>query len=81
MYLEPAPGTRVKLSPTTTSIALQGRQFAPRVRVLTEGSKVQFPNQDSFNHNVFSKATQGPFDTESFGRGKTKDNVFKNPGN
>src|SRR5437773_6879510 len=80
VYLEPAAGAKVKLGTSTTSIALQGRQFAPRVRVLTEGSKVQFPNQDSFNHNVFSKAPQGPFDTESFGRGKTKDNVFKNPG-
>src|SRR5205823_1926091 len=44
------------------------------------GSKIEFPNQDPFNHNVFSKAPQGPFDTESYGRGKTRDNVFKTAG-
>jgi len=80
IYLEPASGPKLKTTATNTSIALQDRQFAPRVRVVTEGSKIEFPNQDKFNHNVFSKASQGPFDTESFGKGKTKDNVFKSPG-
>ena len=50
------------------------------MRVVTEGSKIEFPNQDPFNHNVFSKASQGPFDTDSYGKGKTKDNVFKSAG-
>ncbi|MGH7616996.1 MAG: hypothetical protein ACREPM_07195 [Gemmatimonadaceae bacterium] len=80
VYLEPAAGTKVKLQAATTSIALQARQFAPRVRIVTEGSKIEFPNQDPFNHNVFSKASQGPFDTDSYGKGKTKDNVFKSAG-
>src|SRR5579885_3502600 len=80
VYLEPASGAKPKTSPATTSIALQARQFAPRVRVVTEGSKIEFPNQDPFNHNVFSKAAQGPFDTESYGKGKTRDNVFKSAG-
>ncbi len=80
VYLEPAGGAKGKLAPTNTSIALQARQFAPRVRVVTEGSKIEFPNQDPFNHNVFSKAAQGPFDTESYGKGKTRDNVFKSAG-
>jgi plastocyanin len=77
VFLEPAAGVKPKLSATNTSIALQARQFAPRVRAVTEGSKIEFPNQDPFNHNAFSKAPQGPFDTESYGKGKTKDNVFK----
>jgi plastocyanin len=80
VYLEPAGGLKGKLPLTNTSIALQSRQFAPRVRVVTEGSKIEFPNQDPFNHNVFSKASQGPFDTESFGKGKTRDNTFKSAG-
>src|ERR1051325_3113657 len=65
IYLEPAGGAKGKVSTTNTSIALQARQFAPRVRIVTEGSRVEFPNQDPFTHNVFSKAPQGPFDTES----------------
>src|SRR4051812_20093856 len=80
IYLEPAGGPKGKLASTNTSIALQARQFAPSVRIVTEGSKIEFPNQDPFTHNVFSKAPQGPFDTESFGKNKTRDNTFKSPG-
>ncbi|HEX3866083.1 MAG TPA: plastocyanin/azurin family copper-binding protein [Gemmatimonadaceae bacterium] len=80
VYLEAAGGAKGKLSQTNTSIALQARQFAPQVRVVTEGSKIEFPNQDPFNHNVFSKAPQGAFDTDSYGKGKTKDNTFKSSG-
>ena len=64
IYLEPAGGAKVRVAPTNTSIALQARLFAPAVRVVTEGSRIEFPNQDPFTHNVFSKAPQGPFDTE-----------------
>jgi plastocyanin len=80
IYLEPAGGAKGKVSPTNATIALQARAFAPRVRVVTEGSRIEFPNQDPFTHNVFSKAPQGPFDTESFGKNKTRDNTFKSPG-
>jgi len=82
VFLEPvgAPTSRAPKLPTTkTSIALQSRQFSPRVRVVTLGSKVEFPNQDPFNHNVFSK-TNGGFDTGVYGRGKTKDQVFSDGG-
>src|ERR1044071_7650129 len=79
VYLDPVDG-KARTSPVSTTIALQGRQFAPRVRVVPEGSKIGFANQDAFNHNVFSKAPQGPFDTESYGKGKTKDNSFKSAG-
>lgn len=81
IFLEPvgASASKAKLATTKTSIALQSRQFSPRVRVITEGSKVEFPNQDPFNHNVFSKQNGG-FDTGVYGRGKMKDQVFKEPG-
>jgi plastocyanin len=80
VYLEPVGAAKTKLSTTNMSIAMQARQFAPRVRVITEGSKIEFPNQDPFNHNVFSKATQGPFDMDSYGKGKSKENTFKSAG-
>jgi hypothetical protein len=60
-------------------IALQSRQFSPRVRVVMEGSTVEFPNQDPFSHNVFSK-TNGGFDTQSYGRGKVRQHTFRDPG-
>jgi plastocyanin len=79
VFLEPMTAAGRKPAATNTTIALEKRQFSPRVRVVTEGSKVEFPNQDPFNHNVFSKL-HGGFDTQSFGRGKTKDHTFREPG-
>src|SRR5215207_9073419 len=51
VYLEPsaAPSraatglTAAANGPTNTVIALQSRQFSPRVRVVMQGSKVEFP--------------------------------------
>lgn len=84
VYLEPvgappASPRTPKLTPTNTTVALQSRQFSPRVRVITEGSKVEFPNQDPFSHNVFSKVNGG-FDTGVYGRGKSKGQTFKESG-
>jgi plastocyanin len=80
VWLEPSAGARTRTSPTTATIQLQGRQFSPRVRVVPEGSKVEFPNADSFSHNVFSKAPDGAFDTGVYPRGRTKDQTFKEAG-
>jgi plastocyanin len=66
-------------APIKTDIALDKRQFSPRVRVVTEGSRIEFKNQDPFQHNVFSK-TNGGFDTGTYGRGKSREQEFKAPG-
>jgi plastocyanin len=80
IFLEPVTAARGKAPvPTNTVMALEKRQFSPRVRVVTEGSKIEFPNQDPWNHNVFSKMNGG-FDTGVYGRNKTKDNTFKEAG-
>ena len=80
VYLEVPAGQKVRISPANEQMALQARQFAPHVRVIPQGSKVEFTNQDPFSHNVFSKATQGPFDTDVFGRGKKKSTTVKEAG-
>jgi plastocyanin len=81
VYLEGlAAAPRAKApAPTNTVIALEKRQFSPRVRIVTEGSKVDFPNQDPWNHNVFSK-TNGGFDTGVYGRNKSRDQLFREAG-
>jgi plastocyanin len=80
VFLEPTGPAKTKaMSPTKTVITLKSRQFSPRVRVIPEGSKVEFPNEDPFSHNVFSKMNGG-FDTGVYGRGKTKDQTFKEGG-
>ena len=80
VFLDPALGYHGKLGPTNAVIAAQSRQFSPRVRVITPGGRVEFPNLDPFSHNAFSKAATDAFDTGLFGRGKTKDAVFPDPG-
>jgi plastocyanin len=81
VFLEPvAPGARTTgMGPTKAVMALDKRQFSPRVTVVLTGSTIEFPNRDPFSHNVFSKANGG-FDTGVFGRNKTKDQKFEEPG-
>ncbi len=80
VWLEPTGATKARTTPAPTTIRLERRQFSPRVRAVTEGSKIEFPNQDSFSHNVFSKAPEGAFDTGVYPRGRTKDQTFKTVG-
>ena len=80
VYLEPVGGARLRLASTNTAMNLQSRKFSPRVRVVGEGSLLAFTNQDPFNHNVFSKAPSGTFDTGVFGRGRTRETAFREAG-
>jgi plastocyanin len=81
VFLEPtsAPARLKAPAATNTVINLRSRQFSPRIVVVPEGSKIDFPNLDPFSHNVFSKANGG-FDTGVYGRNKTRDNVFQTAG-
>ena len=79
-YLEPASGTALRLAEMKTRIAMHTRRFLPRVRVVTVGSTVEFPNQDPFRHNVFSNTGPGEFDLGLYDRGETKGATLKEPG-
>jgi plastocyanin len=79
VFLDGANTSRVHPATTNSVMNLQGRQFVPRVRVVTGGSRVEFANQDPFSHNVFSKMNGG-FDTGVYGRNRSKENVFADPG-
>ena len=80
VWLEPAGGVRSRPAPTTVQIAMDGRKFVPRVRVVTPASKVEYPNQDPFNHNIFSNAEGGQFDLGLYGRGESKGTTFAKAG-
>ena len=80
VWLEPTGNTRGRATPATATIQLQGRQFSPHVRAVAQGSKVEFPNLDSFSHNVFSKAANGAFDTGVYPRGRTREQTFTEAG-
>ncbi|MBA3672517.1 MAG: hypothetical protein H0W68_10925, partial [Gemmatimonadaceae bacterium] len=80
VWLEATSTSRQRTSPRSETIQLQGRKFSPRVRAVTEGSRLDFPNQDSFSHNVFSKTPGGAFDTGLFSRGRTRTQAFGEAG-
>jgi plastocyanin len=81
IYLEPLGPARPRLAETPgAQIAMLGRQFAPRVAVVTAGSRVAFPNRDPFSHNIFSNAAGAAFDLGLYGRGESREAAFRRPG-
>jgi plastocyanin len=79
IYLEPK-GAVAKPAAGKAQMAINGRNFAPRVRVVAAGTTVEFPNQDPFTHNVFSSVKESTFDLGSYGSGKSKSQEFKKTG-
>ena len=73
-------GAPARFSEVKTQMAMNGRQFAPRVRVITPGSTVEYANQDPFSHNIFSTATGAAFDLGVYGSGIAKSTQFKKAG-
>lgn len=80
IHLEPVSGGGPTGAPVVAQISMQDRQFAPRVEVVPLGSRVDFPNQDPFSHNVFSSTSVGAFDLGLYGRGRKKGWTFQRPG-
>ena len=72
VWLEPRGGG-ANPAHSRAQIVMESREFVPRVRVVSTGSAVGFPNQDPFRHNVFSKSGPGEFDLGLYGRGDSKD--------
>jgi plastocyanin len=62
------------------TIAMNGRTFVPRVQVVTPGSRVDFPNQDPFSHNIFSTTPGAIFDLGLYPSGKSKTVSFRRAG-
>jgi len=74
-----APGTRPP-PPKTVDVITEGKEFRPRVTVIPVGSTINFPNNDPFNHNVFSVSQEATFDLGLFGRKQSKSVTFTRPG-
>jgi plastocyanin len=80
IYLAPTAASKGAVSPTDVEIAMQSKQFVPRVRVVTAGSRVTFPNQDPFRHNVFSNTPGATFDLGLYPRGASRGAPFRRAG-
>jgi plastocyanin len=66
--------------PVRADVTLDARQFRPRVVVVSLGSTVRFPNNDPFNHNVFSLSAPNDFDLGLYGRGEAEARRFTHTG-
>ena len=54
--------------------------FSPHVLAITVGTVVDFPNNDSTYHNVFSLSKAKRFDLGRYGKGESKSRRFDQPG-
>ncbi len=67
-------------SPLASEIAINGKEFVPRVVAVPVGSAVRFTNHDPFEHNVFSVSEPATFDLGAYGRGEGNSGPSRRPG-
>src|SRR6266542_5175856 len=70
LYLE--AGAALAARPLTVEIAINDKDFVPRVVAVPVGSTGRFANHDPFDHNVFSASEPDPFDLGEYGRGVSR---------
>jgi plastocyanin len=67
-------------SQTKRTFSQRNRAFMPRVMPVVRGAVVEFPNDDTIFHNVFSLSRTLPFDLDIYPPGETKELVFPTTG-
>ncbi len=76
VWLEGARGAQA----ANLEIVTQRKEFTPNILVAPVGSQVSFSNRDPFNHNVFSRSDEAPFDLGLYGRDQSRVARFSKPG-
>lgn len=80
VMLEPAAG-RLPVSPMAgVQIAQAKRQFTPQVTVVTVGTPVTFPNNDTVRHHVYSFSPVKTFELKLYAGVSNTPVVFDKPG-
>ena len=79
VYAEP---TNKNLSPTVSSVSIvqKNKTFIPLVSVAQVGTQIQFPNQDSVKHHVYSFSPAKMFELKLYSGAATKSIVFDKEG-
>jgi plastocyanin len=81
VYLETAPrGAFEDREPQRGRMDQRNETFLPNVLAITVGSVVDFPNNDSTYHNVFSLSRVRRFDLGRYAQGRSKSVRFDRPG-
>lgn len=66
--------------PQRVEIQMYDKTFTPDIVLVPVGSTVTFPNEDRFDHNVFSRSDIGPFDLGLYGHNESKSLTVDRPG-
>ena len=81
VYLETAPAAALEArDPGRARMDQRNETFLPHVLAVDTGTLVDFPNNDSTYHNVFSLSKAKRFDLGRYARGKSKSVRFDRPG-
>lgn len=70
VYIKDAP-LRGALPTKTVEMRQTHEMFVPHTLAITRGSRVDFPNDDSFYHNVFSLSSAANFNLGRYANGKS----------
>ena len=79
VYAEPVD-TAPPRAPRRQLLAQKNKTFQPRIVAVPLGSTVDFPNNDSIYHNVFSLSGPQPFDLGLYRAGDSRSRTFTAPG-
>jgi plastocyanin len=79
VYAEPL-GRAPSPVPVRAKLLQRRKTFLPRTLVLPVGSTVDFLNEDTIFHNVFSLSPPQPFDLGLYRAGATRSRTFNKPG-
>jgi plastocyanin len=66
--------------PTKAEMRQMRETFVPHVLAVTRGSRVEFPNDDPFYHNVFSLSSAASFNLGRYANGESRAYEFRKPG-
>lgn len=77
----PVAGAVAAAKPGTRAVMIQeGKQFIPEVLPVQVGTTVDFPNRDSFRHQVYSFSAAKTFELKLYGSDEVGSVTFDKPG-
>jgi plastocyanin len=79
VYAEPLDGAPAR-KPGSFTLTQKDKTFRPHILAVPTGSTVEFPNEDTIFHNVFSLSGPQPFDLGLYRAGATRSKSFAQPG-
>ena len=79
VYAEPIDAAAPR-APRRFTLTQKNKTFQPHALAVPVGSTVDFPNNDTIYHNVFSLSGPQPFDLGLYRAGETRPRTFTTPG-